>query len=291
MARQRPQCQHRLAALVPGRHHRAWPQRPPRAASPSSPRRSRSGRARLPLPCGDRDITAASSRRPDATAIRAHPGGALGRAWRCPSFGLARRLVRPRPRARGDAAWPAADQEPSPRGECLRHLRPDPVPRWGDAELGVVPTTRARARAAPRSRWSAQRTPDPLGASTRPAPPALELHAGAGCCNSPPAHGDARYADYVERYYGRLVREDGSIVRATAPTSSTSTTSTPEDAAAQATAARWKAALDLSAASLRAPAHRARRHWHKQIYPHQMWLDGSYMGATFARSEYGRRRP
>lgn len=53
---------------------------------------------------------------------------------------------------------------------------------------------------------------------------------------------------------------------------------------------RYEKAADLLAAQLAShPRIPAGNYWHKQIYPHQVWLDGLYMGLPF-QIEYGLRR-
>jgi unsaturated rhamnogalacturonyl hydrolase len=101
--------------------------------------------------------------------------------------------------------------------------------------------------------------------------------------------GDARYADYVARAIDHLVDGDGNIkgyhvgdyvlddvnmgkvlfaLYARAP-----------DARAK---ERYKRALQGLRAQLRAQPRTADGgFWHKNIYPHQMWLDGVYMASPF----------
>lgn len=101
--------------------------------------------------------------------------------------------------------------------------------------------------------------------------------------------GDSRAVDYVERYYGRLVRDDGSIegyrphVFNIDHVNPGKTLLRLHKLRPQ---PRYRAALDLLRGQLREhPRTREGGYWHKQIYPHQMWLDGLYMGAAFA-AEY-----
>ncbi len=52
---------------------------------------------------------------------------------------------------------------------------------------------------------------------------------------------------------------------------------------------RFRKASDLLRAQMRThPRTSEGGFWHKKVYPHQMWLDGLYMGAPFV-AEYGRR--
>lgn len=53
--------------------------------------------------------------------------------------------------------------------------------------------------------------------------------------------------------------------------------------------ARWKSVIDTLYAQLREhPRNADGGFWHKQVYPHQMWLDGLYMAQPFY-AEYARR--
>ena len=98
------------------------------------------------------------------------------------------------------------------------------------------------------------------------------------------------YADYVRRNMDRLVRTDGTIESyemkefnldqiAQGRLLFTRYQQTKEE--------RYRKAIELLREQLRRqPRTKEGGFWHKQIYPHQMWLDGLYMASPFL-TQYG----
>lgn len=99
------------------------------------------------------------------------------------------------------------------------------------------------------------------------------------------ATGDARYEAYVKTYIDAMVNADGQILGYR-----------PDDYNLDHINAgkvlfylyqttgdqRYKTALDLLRQQLRHhPRNNAGGFWHKQVYPHQMWLDSLYMGPAW----------
>ncbi|MDO5657730.1 MAG: glycoside hydrolase family 88 protein [Paracoccus sp. (in: a-proteobacteria)] len=106
------------------------------------------------------------------------------------------------------------------------------------------------------------------------------------------ATGEARWLDHLVRLAGAQVAPDGRLMGYD-----------PKDynidnilsgralfyLADHAPDPRWLAAADRLAAQLaRHPRIETGGYWHKKIYPHQVWLDGLYMGLPF-QIEYGQR--
>ncbi len=103
---------------------------------------------------------------------------------------------------------------------------------------------------------------------------------------------DRRYVDYVKRYYDAAVAADGTIGGGYRLDAFNVDHVNPGKALLRlhrrAPTPRTKAALDTLRRQLREhPRTSEGGFWHKQIYPHQMWLDGLYMGAAFL-AEYAR---
>jgi unsaturated rhamnogalacturonyl hydrolase len=102
--------------------------------------------------------------------------------------------------------------------------------------------------------------------------------------------GDTKYLDYVRRYYDAMVSPDGTIqgYRLESFNIDHINAGRPLFALYRATKdEKYRKALDLLRSQLNQhPRNSDGGFWHKQIYPHQMWLDGLYMGSPFL-AEYG----
>ncbi len=102
--------------------------------------------------------------------------------------------------------------------------------------------------------------------------------------------GNPRYLDYVRRNIDALVQADGSI--RTYELEEFNLDQINEGRLlfplyARTRDARYRKAADLLREQLRRqPRTSEGGFWHKQIYPHQMWLDGLYMAAPFL-AQYG----
>ena len=105
------------------------------------------------------------------------------------------------------------------------------------------------------------------------------------------ATGDAKYERYVRRYYDGMIDAKGvirgyqleefNIDRVNAGKPLFALYERTKDS-------RYRTALDTLRGQLRRhPRTKEGGFWHKQRYPHQMWLDGLYMGATFL-AQYAR---
>lgn len=101
--------------------------------------------------------------------------------------------------------------------------------------------------------------------------------------------GDARYFEYVKLTIDRLLDDDGSIKGYRMDEHNLDLVNVgkvlfPLLAAAKEDKerARYRHALDSLREQLRQqPRTREGAFWHKQIYPHQIWLDGVYMASPF----------
>ncbi|MES1184930.1 MAG: glycoside hydrolase family 88 protein [Myxococcales bacterium] len=101
--------------------------------------------------------------------------------------------------------------------------------------------------------------------------------------------GNARYFEYVERSIDRLLDDDGTIKGYRVDEHNLDMLNVgkvlfPLLAAAkeEKERARYRHALDTLRDQLRQqPRTRDGAFWHKQIYPHQIWLDGIYMASPF----------
>ncbi|MEA2710083.1 MAG: unsaturated rhamnogalacturonyl hydrolase [Phycisphaerales bacterium] len=107
--------------------------------------------------------------------------------------------------------------------------------------------------------------------------------------------GDSRYLDYATQYMSHFVNRDGVI---TTPTYDPQAYRLDDVAPgrlvlllhASTGEPKYLRAADALAAQLRTqPRTSDGGFWHKQIYPHQMWLDGIYMACPFM-VEYGRAK-
>jgi unsaturated rhamnogalacturonyl hydrolase len=99
------------------------------------------------------------------------------------------------------------------------------------------------------------------------------------------AYGDKRVRDYALAYADTMVRADGSIVTYKLSEYSLDRINTGKiffRVYEQTKDEKYKKALDLLYSQFAThPRNADGGFWHKQIYPHQMWLDGLYMGAPF----------
>ena len=97
--------------------------------------------------------------------------------------------------------------------------------------------------------------------------------------------GDRRFHDYVRRNMDRLVNADGSIRTYEIKEFNLDQINQGRllfPLAERTRDARWMKAADTLRAQLaRHPRTKEGGFWHKQVYPHQMWLDGLYMAQPF----------
>jgi unsaturated rhamnogalacturonyl hydrolase len=105
------------------------------------------------------------------------------------------------------------------------------------------------------------------------------------------ATGDPKYAQYVRRYYDGMIDAAGVIRTYTLEEFNIDRVNTGKALLTlygRTGEARYRTALDTLREQLRRhPRTKDGGFWHKQRYPHQMWLDGLYMGATFL-AQYAR---
>ena len=105
-------------------------------------------------------------------------------------------------------------------------------------------------------------------------------------------YGDSRYFDYAEAYCDTMVREDGTVVAYKREEFSLDRVNTGKilfNMYARTGEEKYKKALDLMYSQFEGqPRTKEVGFWHKKVYPHQMWLDGLYMGAPFY-AEYAAR--
>ncbi len=105
-------------------------------------------------------------------------------------------------------------------------------------------------------------------------------------------YGDSRYFDYAEAYCDTMVREDGTVVAYKREEFSLDRVNTGKilfNMYARTGEGKYKKALDLMYSQFAdQPRTSEGGFWHKKVYPHQMWLDGLYMGCPFY-AEYAAR--
>lgn len=105
-------------------------------------------------------------------------------------------------------------------------------------------------------------------------------------------YGDSRYFDYAEAYCDTMVREDGTIVAYKLTDYSLDRVNSGKilfNMYARTGEEKYKKALDLLYSQFAGqPRTKEGGFWHKKVYPHQMWLDGLYMGCPFY-AEYAAR--
>ena len=109
-------------------------------------------------------------------------------------------------------------------------------------------------------------------------------------------YGDRKIYEYAEAYADTMVRADGSIVAYKLTDYSLDRINSGKilfRLYEQTKKEKYKKALDLLRSQLDAhPRNADGGFWHKKIYPHQMWLDGIYMGAPFyAEYAFRNNRP
>lgn len=106
------------------------------------------------------------------------------------------------------------------------------------------------------------------------------------------AYGDQRYMEYVESYCDTMVNEDGTIKLYKLEEYSLDRVNSGKlffKVYARTGEEKYKKALDLLYSQFAGqPRTKEGGFWHKKVYPHQMWLDGLYMGAPFY-AEYANR--
>ncbi len=105
-------------------------------------------------------------------------------------------------------------------------------------------------------------------------------------------YGDSRYFDYAEAYCDTMVREDGTVVAYKREEFSLDRVNTGKilfNMFARTGEQKYKKALDLMYSQFKdQPRTKEGGFWHKKVYPHQMWLDGLYMGCPYY-AEYAAR--
>lgn len=117
----------------------------------------------------------------------------------------------------------------------------------------------------------------------------LELHAirDAGA-----AYGREEFTAYADRYFDTVVRPDGEVLtykKAKYNLDHICPGRALFDLYDRTGDARYKRAADTLFAQLQAqPRNADGGFWHKQVYPHQMWLDGLYMAEPFYAEYVGR---
>ena len=110
------------------------------------------------------------------------------------------------------------------------------------------------------------------------------------------AYGDKKIRDYAIAYADTMVHEDGSITAYKLTDYSLDRINSGKilfRIYEQTKDEKYKKALDLLYSQFAGqPRNEDGGFWHKKIYPHQMWLDGLYMGAPFyAEYAYRNNRP
>ena len=97
--------------------------------------------------------------------------------------------------------------------------------------------------------------------------------------------GDQKYYDYVYDYADTMVHADGSIETYKPTEYNIDRVNTGRilyPILAKTAEQRFAKALDLQRDQMRNhPRTKAGSFWHKTVYPHQVWLDGLYMGSPF----------
>lgn len=104
--------------------------------------------------------------------------------------------------------------------------------------------------------------------------------------------GEKKYNDYVLSFADKVVSEDGTIKSYNVEEYNIDRVNTSKiffRIYDQTGDEKYKQALDLTRTQFEGhPRNEDGGLWHKEIYPHQMWLDGIYMGAPFY-AEYASR--
>lgn len=106
------------------------------------------------------------------------------------------------------------------------------------------------------------------------------------------AYDRADFIRYAERYYDTIVRPGGEVLTYKKSKYNLDHICPGRplfELYDRTGAGRWKIVIDTLYAQLREhPRNADGGFWHKQVYPHQMWLDGLYMAQPFY-AEYARR--
>ena len=105
-------------------------------------------------------------------------------------------------------------------------------------------------------------------------------------------YGDRKFFDYALAYADTMVNEDGSIKKYKLTDYSLDRVNSGKilfRIYEQTKDVKYKKALDLLRSQFDGqPRNADGGFWHKKVYPHQMWLDGLYMGMPFL-AEYAHR--
>ena len=98
-------------------------------------------------------------------------------------------------------------------------------------------------------------------------------------------YGDERIFDYARAYADTMIRVDGTIVKYKREDFSLDRINSGKFIFRiydQTKEEKYRKALDLMRSQLDDhPRNADGGFWHKKVYPHQVWLDGVYMGAPF----------
>jgi unsaturated rhamnogalacturonyl hydrolase len=171
----------------------------------------------------------------------------------------------------------------------------------GRAVLGVIGVVAVLGAAPGEERpWSVrmadsemQRHPDPLLQDVTNDTPKWDYTQGlifSAILAVWQANGDQRYWDYARAYYDGMIDADGRIRTYKPEEFNIDRVNTGKPLFllyAKTHDEKYRKALDTLRGQLRQhPRTKEGGFWHKQRYPHQMWLDGLYMGATFL-AQYG----
>jgi unsaturated rhamnogalacturonyl hydrolase len=102
---------------------------------------------------------------------------------------------------------------------------------------------------------------------------------------------DEKFYNYVKAYADKMIGEDG-VIKGYKPTEynidKVNSGKFLFDLVEQTGAEKYKKAIHALRDQMKThPRTSEGGYWHKQIYPHQMWLDGLYMGAPFL-AEYAK---
>jgi rhamnogalacturonyl hydrolase YesR/beta-xylosidase/lysophospholipase L1-like esterase len=168
----------------------------------------------------------------------------------------------------------------------LRHVIPELAPFIAEPKLQVIEIP-----------WSVrmadsvmQRTPDPLLLDVTNNTPKWDYTQGLVLLaieKLAERNGDARYAKYVKAYYDGMIDAEGKIRAYKIEEYSLDRINAGKVLFAFKEEKYRKAIETLRQQFRGQPRNSDGGFWHKQRYPHQMWLDGLYMGAPFL-AQYAR---
>lgn len=103
------------------------------------------------------------------------------------------------------------------------------------------------------------------------------------------ACGDERYRKYIDVFFDRFIKEDGSIETYNPEVCNIDHINCGKNLFylyEKTGEERYKKAIELLASQLKIqPKTKSGAYWHKKIYPNQVWLDGIFMGEPFS-AEY-----